>query len=67
VVNATSADEDHAVGSVVGLDIGCKIITLDRDDVFLGAKNGTAEWLSCGGEFMSGAGRRDWVVATLPW
>jgi hypothetical protein len=39
MIDATGTDKDHAVSSVVGLDVRRKVIMLDRQDVFLGAEN----------------------------
>lgn len=51
VGNATSTDENHAVSSVVGLDVVNEILPLDALDVLCRAKDGAAERLSleCGG------------------
>lgn len=49
VGNATSANEDHAVSSVVGLDIVLEVGALDALDVLLGSKDGAAEGLSLEG------------------
>lgn len=46
VGNTTSSDEDHAVSSVVGLDVVLKVGALDALDVLLGAEDGTSEGLS---------------------
>jgi hypothetical protein len=46
VGNATSANEDHAVSSVVGLDVVLEISALDALDVLLGSENGAAEGLA---------------------
>lgn len=46
VVNAASANEDHAVGRVVGLDVLCQVGLLDREDVLLGAEDGAAKRLA---------------------
>jgi hypothetical protein len=46
VGNATSANEDHAVSGVVGLDVVFEIGALDALDVLLGSKDGAAEGLA---------------------
>ena len=46
VGDATSTDKDHAVGSVVGLDVVDEILSLDALDVLCRAKDGAAERLS---------------------
>ena len=46
VGNTTSANEDHAVGSVVGLDVVLEIGALDALDVLLGSEDGAAEGLT---------------------
>ena len=43
---ATSAHEDHAVGSVVRLDIVIKVTAVDGKNVSLGSKDSSAEWLT---------------------
>lgn len=43
---ATSTDENHAVSSVVGLDVLLKVTALDGLDVLLGAEDGPAEGLA---------------------
>lgn len=45
VRDTTSADQHHAVSSVVGLDVVLKVVALDRLDVLLGAQDGAAERL----------------------
>jgi hypothetical protein len=45
VGNATSSSEDHAVGSVVALDIVDELGTGNVADVLAGSKNGTAKRL----------------------
>ncbi|KAH8623407.1 hypothetical protein IG631_21886 [Alternaria alternata] len=49
VGNTTSANEDHAVGSVVGLDVVLEIGALDALDVLLGSEDGAAEGLALEG------------------
>ena len=46
VGNATSANEDHAVSGVVGLDVILEIGALNGLDVLLGSENGAAEGLA---------------------
>lgn len=46
VGDATSTDKDHAVSSVVGLDVVNKVLPLDALDVLCRAKDGAAERLS---------------------
>lgn len=46
VGNTTSTDKDHAVSSVVGLDVVNKVLSLDALDVLCRAKDGAAERLS---------------------
>lgn len=46
VGNATSTNEDHAVSSVVGLDVVLEVGALDALDVLLGSENGAAEGLA---------------------
>lgn len=46
VGDATSTNEDHAVSSVVGLDVALEVVTLDGLDVLLGSENGAAERLA---------------------
>jgi hypothetical protein len=46
VRDATSANKNHAVGSVVGLDVVLEVGALDGLDVLLGAENGAAEGLT---------------------
>jgi hypothetical protein len=49
VGDAASANEDHAVGGVVGLDVGLEVGALDGLDVLLGAEDGAAEGLALEG------------------
>ena len=44
--DATSANEDHAVSGVVGLDVVLEIGALDALDVLLGSEDGAAEGLA---------------------
>ena len=46
VLDATRANKNHAVGSVVRLDVGRQILASDRADVLLGAKNRSAKGLA---------------------
>jgi len=46
VGNATSADKDHAVSSVVGLNVVLEVGALDALDVLLGSENGASESLA---------------------
>jgi hypothetical protein len=46
VRDATSTDEDHAVGGIVGLDVVLEIGTLDSLDILLGPKDSAAEGLA---------------------
>jgi hypothetical protein len=39
VVNTACADQDHAIRSVVGFDVIREVVTLDGQDVCLGAEN----------------------------
>jgi hypothetical protein len=45
VGNTTRANEDHAVGSVVGLDVVGEVVTGDGLDVLLGAEDGATKGL----------------------
>ena len=45
VGNATGTDQDHAVSSVVGLDVVGQVVTGDGLDVLLGAEDGAAKGL----------------------
>jgi hypothetical protein len=45
VGNTTGANEDHAVGGVVGLDVVGEVITADGLDVLLGAEDGATKGL----------------------
>ena len=47
VVDAAGADEDHAVGGVICLDVRGEVIALDGENVLLGAKDGAPERLAC--------------------
>lgn len=49
VLDATSTDKDHAVSSVVGLDVLGEVVTLDGEDVVLGPEDGAAEGLALEG------------------
>lgn len=44
--NATSTDQDHAVSSVVGLDVVGQVVTGDGLDVLLGTEDGAAKGLA---------------------
>lgn len=44
--NTTRSDKDHAVSSVVGLDVVGQVVAGDGLDVLLGAKDGAAEGLA---------------------
>ena len=46
VINTTGTDEDHAVSSVVGLDVVGKVITSQRLDILLGSQDGASESLT---------------------
>lgn len=46
VGDAASTDENHAVSSVVGLDVVLEVVTLDGLNVLLGAQNGPSEGLA---------------------
>jgi hypothetical protein len=46
VGNATGANEDHAVGSVVSLDVVLEVAALDAANVLLGSENGAAQRLA---------------------
>ncbi|KAI3480564.1 hypothetical protein L1887_57284 [Cichorium endivia] len=50
VLDATGTDENHAVGGVVGLDVLGEVLTLDREDVLLGAEDGAAQRLALEGD-----------------
>jgi hypothetical protein len=47
MVNTAHADEDHVICGVVSLDIQCKVIMLDQNNVVLVPKNGVTKWLTC--------------------
>lgn len=49
VLDTTSTNKDHAVSGVVGLDVLGKVLTLDGEDVLLGAEDGAAEGLTLEG------------------
>jgi hypothetical protein len=49
VRNAASANEHHAVGGIVGLDVALEVGALDALDVLLGAKDGASEGLALEG------------------
>ena len=46
VGNATGTNQNHAVGSVVGLDVVLEVLALDAQDVLAGSKNRPAEGLT---------------------
>ena len=47
VVDTTSADEDHTVSGVVGLDVRLKVVALNGQDVLLRTKDGATKGLTC--------------------
>lgn len=46
VVDAAGADKNHAVSGVVRLDVRDEVITLDGEDVGLGAEDGAPKGLA---------------------
>ena len=46
VVDTASADKNHAVSSVVGLDVGREVIAFNGEDVLLGAEDGATKGLT---------------------
>lgn len=46
VGDTARSNKDHAVSSVVGLDVVNKVIPLDAGNVLLGAEDGASKWLS---------------------
>ena len=47
VLDTTGADEDHAVGGVVRLDVRREIVLFDGKDVVFRAEDGPAKRLPC--------------------
>ena len=46
VVDTTGTDENHAVSSVVGLDVRREVIAFDGEDVLLGTEDGATKGLA---------------------
>lgn len=44
----TGTDENHAVGSVVLVDVVLEVGLADGEDVLAGSEDGSAEGLACG-------------------
>jgi hypothetical protein len=67
MISSTGTDKYHAVGGVVGLDIGCKVITLDGKSALHWAKNGATERLTCATVVINGVSGCDLDGGGIPW